>query len=365
MTTLFPNAEKKHGGGILSALLQVVQEVDFIDANGNAHPQHLGNCIKRMHGTPLLLSPATASKKVSDIMTSSWKQAVVEASIVSLALAKYDNQSFYMPEYWRQPALDSFQYYVDNCPLKSDPTFSISVNTLREWINNFYGAKFRLRTNDGKPINTKVGSQTKQNLIIYYLSAILQLYWGPVLGQIFMSHYWEALLQSQMTFRGIQDQLKNIVDSSRQHITQRTPYGDVTYFNTGLMRTAAAGKSSRPIWILELVPRHGVVEARTPITYFLNQENDGVGYTLLRTHDTGTNVLTKGKGIFQQEWEHLCERLIAVEGNADDEPAGCWHRTYDSQNLLAGFLLNGNPAHQYVPKSQFSAITLAQLLQTM
>jgi len=361
MTTLFPNAGA-NGSNIDHSLVDVVLEVDFIDSYGNAHGQHLGNCIKRMHAAQMVFSPTGATQKISGIMSPGWKQAVVEASLVSLILAKKYKERYYEPQYWLQPALDSLHHYAEYSPLKNDTFFQDGVTTLEKWIEQFRFAPFKMNTNDGNKIRVKAGNQANQCLIIFFLAALLQRYWGPVLGQIMMSHYWEVLLQGQLTYIGILKELDKLVQPSAQHSTRSTPYGEITFIDTGLKRAGTGSGPTRSVWILEIVPRQGVVDARSPLTGFINKNNVGVGYVLLRARDAGNNVLSKGKAISQGDWETLCDQLIALEGNSNENPAGCWHRTQDNQELSASFLLNGNAAHQYVPKSQLSAVTLAQLL---
>lgn len=365
--------KKRHLSNIDIPLYKVISEVDHIDAYANAHNKHLGNYIKLMHDTEYIFSKgSTVREDIKDPISPIWKQSLVEACITAFILGIHDKKPFSNPDYWRKPAQDSLDHYAKHSLLKDDPKFSIAFGTLKTNISNVYNFNRIYLTitesdNTKRQIVNKQGLPIKQLMLMPYLAALCQDYWGPYLGHIIMAHFWEARIQAQISYENIKDILKTTIGNGIHEIPYvRTPVGQLSFRHIPVMQNYN-GKMRTP-WVIEIILNGVMPNAKAPMLSFLNSNNNGIGYIIL--HNTGANnlVLNKGSNIDYTEWQLLWDKLILLEGNSDvvgNDVAGCWHRTLSNNKIMAGFFLNGNKAHQYVPHTSLDAESLLELVSQL
>lgn len=365
--------KNKHLSGSLSVpLLKVIGEADHIDANANAHPKHLGNYIKWIHETEYVFSlGASVGDNIKDTISPMWKQALVEACLAAFMMGINDKKSFSKPEYWKQPAQDSLNYYAKYSLLQGEPKFTSVFNRLKSTILDYKTSYLVTTQADGSKTERldSHGNPIPQLLVMPYLAALCQDYWGPYIGHIIMAHFWESRLQSQLAYQKMAEILKQTLGDGTKEIPYvRTPLGAVSLRHV----TGAAcqqdfnGKKYTP-WVIEFVTNGVILNARAPLGTYLNSANNGIGYVLLRNTSSNNVVLSQGKNGNYKTWEAIFQKLIELEGNADvrGRASGCWHKTENSQGKLADFLLNGNPAHQYVPRTSLDADSLVEMISNL
>jgi hypothetical protein len=346
-------------------LFKIQGEVDLIDSSGGAHAKHLANYIKKLHDTefPIKLSSDGRTIAVADILTPTWKQALIEACIAAIMMGINERRDFTIKDYWLTPAIASLEDYKNRSLLRHNVFFERSYATIKGMIEKFFRANLQVRQTDGqrKSVLNKNGKPIPQLLIMPYLAALCQEYWGPELGHIIMAHFWEARVSANIGFNCVQDVLDKVIgDGSSEVAFQTSEAGTMCFRHYRPSQQPSGGKAV--YWILEFTSRPGVNNAKAALLNFLTSRNNGQGYIILRNPSKNNMVLNKGANIKYETWSKLCDLLIAREGNSDSEPAGCWHQVDNIEGRLEGFMLNGNSAHQYVPKSSLSAEGLIDLL---
>jgi len=356
-------------------LLQLCEEVDHIDAFGGAHYKHLGIYIKDLHDVHILLKKAEIKQpSIVESMSPSWKEALINACIATLLISivekfnpKTENYLFTRKTYWENCLRDSLEIYAKNTLLNGNPNFRESFNEVKKrslgynWMrDDTYLTK---RSTDGKKVKEldRNNKPIQQLAVMPYIAAICQEYWGPVLGQIILSHFWEARITRQMTFLRVRNALeKELKDFSKNYPFINSEVGNISLHLCNSF-TVLDGSLQTPV-VIEVNARPDIINAKSAIDDFLASYCHGYGYALLHQQNTGTKVLTKGKNITYDEWVKLCDLLIDIEGNSDEKPAGCWHKIENMEGKLESFLLNGNAAHQYVPKSSITGEGLKALI---
>lgn len=356
-------------------LLRLCEEIDHIDAFAGAHYEHLGNYSKDLHDPRILLRKAeNKQSSITESFSPQWKEAMVNACIAVLLRAlieKYDTKNidnfFPRRNYWDKFLRDSLDIFKTKTLLNENPYFLESFNYVKDkilgynWLND--DAYLIERKPDGSKVKelNKNYKQIQQLAIMPFIAGLCQEYWGAILGQIILSHFWEVRIMRQIDFFHVRKVLKdNIKDYKKNYPFINTEIGTVSLFLCDDGYTME-GELKTPL-IIEINARPDMVNIKAALDDFLNRLNQGFGYTLLHQQRTGTIVLTKGKAVPYNEWVKLCDLLIEIEGNSDDRPAGCWHKVEDMKGKLESYILNGNAAHQYVPHSSITGESLMALI---
>ncbi len=348
-------------------LSKLCRETDHIDAYGNAHFKHLGNYIKRVHEAEFLF-PDKAAADGADSVLPGWKQALAEACIAAVLCALQEKKRFMTAGYWREPVVASLNRYATQTRLREDADFGQAFQKLKRNICGFKGAKLRIKQPDGSLQQLQSGPSGKdgqqdpwQLLVMPYIAALCQEYWGEDLGQLILSLFWEARILGDMGYAKIYGALEQLVAAGESEQSADTPVGTIHFRQVDSQAPDATGTLRRP-WILELRPAGRLANCRAPLTSYLKNNNGGVGYTLVYPAEAGGVVLSKGAATDPEEWQKLVAHMLESEGNADEGQGGCWHVVQNANGHLADYLLNGNPAHQYVPRTRLTAASLAEIL---
>lgn len=344
---------------------RVCKEVDHIDAYAGAHPNSLSTYVKLMNNAEFFLQ-RSQSGIMRDGLTPAWKQAIVEACLVAVMLGIADNKKFYFQDYWRAAAEDSLRHYESHTLLRDDADFRTVWERYSNNILKFWNAPLKIKDPSGKLQNVtftdKHGKVHKDNqfLIVPFLAALCQEYWGPEVGQLILVHLWETGMLSQLDFALTQREVINATANGAETGTKRTAAGFITFIKGRIPVPDSNGDLREP-WIIEIHPAGGVNGVKNPLMNFLKEKNDGIGYVIIR-NSTGTIMLNRGKNTNMQQWTAVTDWLLSREGCSDAREAGCWHKTENADGIIADFLLNGNEAHQYVPRSELTAQLLADFL---
>jgi hypothetical protein len=356
-------------------LLRLCEEVDHIDAFGGAHYKHLGNYIKDLHDVNILLKKADIRQPViTESLSAQWKESIINACISALLIGiveksnyKNGDYSFTRKDYWEIFLRDSLEIFQAKTLLKNDPHFDESFNEVKKRIFSYNWRSDDAYLTERQPNGTRIKKDNKsiqQLSLMPFIAALCQEYWGAVLGQIILSHFWEVRIMRQMTLLRVRNALgNNLKDISQNYPFINSEIGSISLFLCDAIYTPE-GELKIPL-VIEINAHPNLVNVKAALDDFLNRSNQGFGYTLLHQQRTGTIVLTKGKNIPYEEWVKLCDLLIEIEGNSDEKPAGCWHKTENMEGKIESFLLNGNPAHQYAPKSSITGESLKMLIKRL
>lgn len=347
---------------ISKPLHQICRETDHIDAYGQAHFKHLGNYIKRLHEAEFLFSGNLAYGGDAEDLLPRWKQALVEGCIAALACAIQEKKRFLSASYWREPAVASLSWYAEHTRLRDDEDFAYAFNRLKRNVCGFKGARLQMHQPDASRTNSAEGrGDPWQLLVMPYLAGLCLEYWGPEIGQRILFPFWEARILGDLGYAKVIRELEQVVAAGDKDNSVASTVGNIAFCKTGWQQPDPDGLLRTP-WIIELQPASRLANSRAALTSYLKNNNGGVGYTLVRSSDVGGVVLSKGAATDSGEWERLVTWLVETEGNADADQGGCWHVVTSARGQLADYVLNGNPAHQYAPRTQLTAPSLVQAL---
>lgn len=344
--------------------VKVLGEVDHIDCNANAHSKHLANYIKQMHDNSFALG-RHEYHIIADMLTPRWKQTVIEACLAALLVALKENRGFTSFDYWGKPAEDSLEHYRRHTLLKDNPDFLACWEQLKKHVLGYKMHFLEITKEDGtkeKKVN-KNNKPIPQLITVPYLAGICQDVWGPEIGQLLMVHLWETRILTNMDYVKALKEISNTIGSGDSEKDCQTSIGRITFRKGKKMIVDAHGQKRSP-WVIEVKLNPDINNAKA-IGSFIENNNAGVGYCFLKYARTGTAALYKCNGIQREKWGTLIKLLVGREGNSDETPPGCWHVTTNERGNAAPFLLNGNPAHRYTPRTDLTADLLAEFIDSI
>lgn len=349
----------------------LLYEVNHIDAYGGAHPKNLSSYIKRLHDTPLMLSGEEPEDPNSFIfMDPTWKTGIIDACVVAL-LGR--SQVQYPKSEWL-PALEaSLRDFQNRTVLKADPLFNDAYSKVKQNLTHVF--QLHLQNNstcltvptaqglrEPQKSNGRVAFQT---MLMPYLPLLCNRYWGPELTRVILLPFWETRVFAEiLSIRGRRQLQQVFAARKKNNVSVPLTIGVLT-FSSCPPSSSMLVADADPIpdtWILDLAAAPGITSPGT-LNHFVNRTNAGYGYTIFRSKISDTIILTKGAAIEAAEWNAVCETLLQTEGSSSmqENIIGCWHIVQNEKGY-AGFALNGNPSHQYVPRSMIDAQWLLSLL---
>ncbi|MGA8809582.1 MAG: hypothetical protein WB973_17060 [Thermoanaerobaculia bacterium] len=343
-------------------LFFVFGEIDHIDANGGAHPQQLANAVKWLHDISFMVhAGATPAERISEQLSFIWKQALVDAAVVAALYVLRERIDLKKRDAWKDYAGDSLRHYKEHTLLRERPQFEACYQRLTQNVLGFPGRGpvwLTTRGADGVlvPRLDSHKREIPQRLVMPWLSRACVECWGPQLGHVILAHFWEATLMNQLSFVRIKDELTTVLGEGRVDVDVDTPVGELQFRTLSGIAVkpagSADGNSTVQPWVLFYRPRIDIEAPKPPISNFIASKNQGVGIFAIVNPRSDTLVLSRGGGVSDSVWEAVIGQLVEREGDSDakDVP-GCWHITRDEKGKPADFLLNGNKAHQYVPRS--------------
>ncbi|MDR0964376.1 MAG: hypothetical protein LBM60_07155, partial [Clostridium sp.] len=200
------------------------------------------------------------------------------------------------------------------------------------------------------------GRPISQILLVPYLPYLLEKYWGKVAAHIFFFPLLEARINRELTNMEVSKELREHLSPPTENYLERS----LSFGVVDLLHDRSQDDIS--FSVLEISTDLEEIFPGTLLHFFRNC-NDGRGCILLHNRKFKTTFLGKGIMLSQSVWSRLCEEIIKIEGESLPTPegCGCWH-IIRHDHLVAPFLLNRNPAHQYVPETKLNARKLIELL---
>ena len=336
------------------ALYELIREVNHIDQYGVRHPKHLSAYAKYLHSVPLPTAGGDAP------LTPEWKAALMDACFAAFYLAQSTGQPPFRGKLAWEPFLKlSLADFAARTALASQPGFDAAWKKVQNFLTEAfcYGlARGDLKYAIPHPKNPEKTSTAELIMLVPYLPRLLFHYWGGALAQALLFPLWECRVYKEMLDSRCRKALTKLTRAASGDVEdQPTDVGHVTMLSC---RHTIGGQ---PIRIVDFTPASGL-SSPAPVNYFIKTSCGGCGLSIFRSADTHTLVVTRGEKIDEALWERICARLVAEEGESDDEARpGAWHVTRNPLGI-AGFLLNGNPTHRYVPMSRITARSLADLV---
>jgi hypothetical protein len=369
--------------GGLSALQPALQwvygEVDHIDAEGEAHPLHLGNLIKTLHDTEFIFERGkTPADDIRDFLSEEWKRTVVDSTVVAITYCLHNRINLLDVNSLQRAIGDSLDHYVQKTLWRTDDAFQGALQFVRGNVLNLrvvtQDAVLKSKTVHGdlSVRKDKQGRPIPQRLILPRIALACTACWGPEIGQIIMAHLWDATLVGQIGFAKVAKELSRLNPESSPRELISTSVGQMTFRRLDECRESARAHSdgkaasdvSAPVWIVSLLPSAQLPGPHRAIVNYINKRNQGVGLVLIENARDGTRFVNKCEGFPLQRWDRIIQQAIRREGDSNHRNCpGAWHVTRNRDGVAAPFLLNGNKAHQYVPRSSLDADALAELVR--
>jgi len=222
-----------------------------------------------------------------------------------------------------------------------------------------------LKDDKDQPIRDTQGKTIPQLLLLPRICFACHHCWGEEMSKAIMLHFWEVEFQSQLNFQMVFDELEDTLNHEDVAVVKEVgtiqrktlpPIDFTEKVSDNVTRKTRVIRKRKPLWLIGFSPASGVLNANRPILNYINKRNDGCGIGLLEDAFTGTKVLFKGSAVPGDKWK----RLVSLIQFKED---GHWHDPSSNPKEAAPFILNGNKAHQYVPRSGISLDTLAQLVR--
>lgn len=351
----------------------LLREVNAIDEYGNAHQQSLANLIKQLHEVRFAFKIDPASDKyVRDTLTPDWKRAIVDASIAAIVYCLEEKIDLIGNPDEKKKSLDeSFTHYKENCAHRGNPYFPKAEN----FLGSTYGDQTKFfaeailkknETHNGKrvkvPIMDAAGNEIPQLLLLSRVIFACEHCWGTNLRDIIATHFWEVAMLGQLNFYPAQDAIREMFDKNVNRMV--SPVG---FLRREILPPMNLGGGWRcPVWIVSIAPDSSAVLPNRAIVNYINENNNidprnkreqkGCGLVLVQDTFRGTSVLFKCSGVPEHKWRQLVD-LIKTRENE------CWHVVSNPDGGIASFIVNGNKAHQYVPRTGLDVTTLAALVR--
>lgn len=361
------------------ALWKVFGEVDHIDANGGAHAFQLSNLIKDWHDVEFVFSRGASSRDdIKDSLGVFWKQAIIDAVITALVYEIKEGNIAKNPDILKKALNDSIDHYKQHTLLRTEPLFPSVIEEIRKACTEIKNAHFKRKSAEGASkdkdlVLDKTGKPIPQRMTIDRIARACFDCWGPQLGQVIMAHFWEARVLVQLSFKKIQNELNNLVEREIRNLNMRSSVGRISFRQLNQCKeiikifdrnTHQQKQETKNVWLISLIPNGDMVAVNRPLSNFINFRNRGMGLFLLENSRWGTRALYRGNEFPYVRWKRIVDKLQEKEGDADNpDVPGCWHKTVDERGIYEGFLLNGNRAHQYVPRSGLEIDALATIVE--
>jgi hypothetical protein len=341
-----------------NSIVDLLREVNIIDEFGGGHPQNLNNLIKSMHEVRFVFgdSDGEEPQTIRDNLSPQWKRAVIDACIVAVIYCLQNKIDLYSDSESKRDALiASLENYIEHSPHSSDLRFGDAVNRMRSIFGD------QRTTFQQALLRDHSGRSFPQLLLLSRICFASEYCWGPQIRDIIATHFWEGELQNHLHFYAVEEAVDMAVKG--QKIKVSTPVGSITHNVLREMEIMAPDGRKGPlrrqranVWVLTMTPAAGVARAHQAMQNYLNDNNYGCGFILLKNSALGTSALFKGSHIPEEKWQKLVNIITSKERD-------CWHVIHRSDGKIAPFILNGNKTHQYVPRTALNDKALVELIK--
>lgn len=345
------------------AVQALLLEINVLDDEGGAHEQHLGNIIKTLHETRFHFGvDSKTSIPIRDYLPAEWKRAIINAAIAGLLYCLENGVALDDAGELKRSVTSAMNQYFAATPHRSHPCFADAIQRLR----STYGDQAKVLANallktNGVPIQDSNGKPVTQLGLLATVCLAAEKCWGEKARDIIMSHLLEPLLQGQLNFQPVRDAIDELF--SRKLNSLVSPLGT---FQSAIIPNVNCGRGrGAPLWIISITPSIDVIQANKGAQNFINSENSigkdlqgrkqGFGLVLVHDPARGSSYLAKCPGVNDAQWKRLVDMILESEPD-------CWY-VVTNKSGIAPFILNGNRAHQYVPRSGLEIKSLAYLAE--
>jgi hypothetical protein len=349
---------KVHCKNLPFSIRVVLEEINRIDSSGGAHPQHLNNIIKTLHSVRFVFKSSSNRKdELRDFLSPVWKRAIVDASIAAVIHCTENRIDLLKVDDMKVNAVrSSFEHYCKVSPHKVDPYFVPAYTEIKKNLFNlkktFDDSCFK---DDRKP----------QSLIISRIAFACDNAWGGELSRLIMVHYWETLMQGQIIFMKLLDDIKRLNTSNENRITtslgtiEKITVHDHSFQQMIKTKESESYVVNRHLQIYEISPVPSAFGVHKSFTFILNGKDfQGFGFILINDKFNGTKAIFKGNGIPDLTWRKIIEKIKSMEPDS-------WYEVGSSPNTTAAFILNGNKTHQYVAPSDFDIESFSAIVKSI
>lgn len=323
-------------GGIkpLVGIRLILQENDIIDSQGGSHSLHLGNLIKLLHTSRVLVSVEGQSR--TEQLPASWKRATVFACLASMVylISEMGN--------WRDDVTRMKRVISRvEAKLRAGPTAT--------GCNEKSYLKFKgFITNWGQMCKSNLlnvsGNSIPQHLVLCRMAQALDtcFFDAPDTVDFVLLTLLEPALHNQIEFDLI-TQFLDLAMQDRKTILG-TNLGEFSFeFGTNNAGTPIIGFRSFG----------SLANASSPISAFLNSKFSGNGIAFVTNTALATSVIKAGVNFCPNNWDKFCSKLMRSEPNA-------WFRPG-----RARFILNGNDTHRYQPATRLTTNDLSGIISSL
>lgn len=343
---------KRCFGGLPDSCRRLLGEIGAIDSAGGAHPLHLNNLLKTCHVAQYEVGKAVSGQARATSLTDSWKRAVVNAAIASVAFCLDQGFDFTEAGRVRSCIKRMLTRFGASIPTTGDPVRAKSFERLRSIASDTSALEKRARV-------TVEGREEAQLLVAPFIAVAAEVAWGPEIAYFVMAHLWEPEVERNVHFARVTAMVERAFADPHSPRSVTESQCDVTGIVLkgctfrGYRRVndrELAARFPSPIWICACQHTNQVLQPNKALMHFLNEKNWGVGIVLSRNTKEGSMAMFRGRALSEQYWDAIIGELNRIE-------PGLWYRPQPT----APFVVNGNAAHQYVQRSALTPTHLASL----
>jgi len=177
-------------------------------------------------------------------------------------------------------------------------------------------------------------------------------------------HYWETIMQGQIIFQKLLDEIKKMHENNQDNVStnigsiERIKLHDHQFQQKVNVNDHFSYKPNKNLIFYQIAPVPSAFGVHKSFVYFLNGKDfQGFGFIVVHDKFNGTKAIFRGSGIPDVIWKKLTDKIKLLEPES-------W---YDASSELSKsfFLLNGNRTHQYVPQSDIGITELAKIVSTL
>jgi len=343
-------------GELPNSVSTLLREANVIDAHAGAHPQHLGNLIKSMHGVRVQLGsdPATG-EQVTDFLSAEHKRAIIHACLTAVVYCLENNIDLVKNPGEKEAAIRSrIDRYLTCTRLSQEPSFADVTMRLGKWLfnqSNIFGTAIltEKERNGGEikqiPLLDATGKKVPQLLLLARTIFACEKCWGSAVADLIAIHLFETLYRSSFWFRQVELEINALFGGSAGCRQSRVGAIERVKLEPLRIRFSAYcdGRTiyfdrDVPLMVIGLVPATGFFNANKAAMNYINEQNRGVGIVFVNDTTLGTKSVHNCENTPLADWDRFCDLLN------DREPA-CWHRPM-FEHGPADYILNGTAAHQ-------------------
>lgn len=338
------------------ALRTVLFEVDHIDAFGQANAQNLANLIKQLHETEFSFEAAP------EPLHPAWKRAIVDACLVAVLYCLHEGIDLIdNPREKKKSLKISLENYLRGTPHQDGEDFEASAQWLRNSFLNQESVFREARLRHGP--RDEAEELPPEHLIFGRVCYACERCWGPGIRDLVATHFWEVLLQNRLNFGLVRRGVEGLFEENLPALASRA--GQLRRETLPELMTDHG--LAWP-WLIGLEHDSSISSPNRAIIHFINQynsppgrrnwqtETQGCGLAFVQNRTLGTSAIFKCGGIPDDKWEVLVRLL------QEKEPR-CWHAVTNPNGKLAPFVINGNRAHRYRPRTNLTFAVLVELLR--